>query len=111
MGCLLELLFLPLELIIELIADSWFSAMQWIVPEKYLGKAARVILFIIVAILSAILLVIFLVGIFAVLFTEDTLADFWAFIFIPLGISIIQILCGIIVRKTAKRKKDNDNKQ
>jgi hypothetical protein len=37
------------------------------------------------------------------IFTEATALDLWKLIFIPLGISIVQILIGIIVRVTSRK--------
>jgi len=102
--CLLEIFFLPFELIIDLIFDGWFSVMAWIIPEKHFGKAATIILKVIVGIFSCALLTIFLIGVFGALFTEATIIDLWQWIFIPLGFSLVQIGLGIIVRINTRKK-------
>ena len=78
--------------------------MQWIVPERAFNNTTRIILKIVVGILTAVLAVIFLIGIFGAIFTEATVMDLWKLIFIPLGISLAQIALGIIVRLTSRKK-------
>lgn len=104
MGCLFELLLSPFEALFDLIINGWFSLMQWIIPEKYLGRTARFILKIIIGIFSAVLLLIFLLGILAAALTDATVMDLRKLIFIPLGISIAQIILGVIVRIFTRKK-------
>ena len=59
MGCLL----LPFELILDLIIEGWFSLIQWILPEKIFSNVFRNVLKILIGIFSAILLIIFIIGI------------------------------------------------
>ncbi len=104
MGCLFDLIELALELAVEAIVDGWFALMQWIIPEKYLGKTTRRVLKIIVSIFSTVLFITFLLGILAAALTDATVMDLWKLIFIPLGISLIQIILGIIVRIFTRKR-------
>ena len=104
MGYLFEIIFLPFELIFELIINGWFSLMQWIVPQRRLGKTTRIILKIIIGIFSAVLFVTFLIGVLAAALTEATVMDLWKLIFIPLGISLAQIILGLIARIVTRKK-------
>ena len=104
MGCLLEIILLPFELILELIVDGWFSLMQWIIPKKNIGKSTRLALKIVVGIFSGALLIVFLIGILAAALTDATVMDLWKWIFIPIGISLAQIILGIIVRIVTRKK-------
>lgn len=104
MGCLFDILLLLFECLFESIVEGWFSLMQWIVPKKRFGQGTRLLLQIIIGIFSVVLLVTFVIGIFGALFTEATAFDLWKLIFIPLGISVVQILIGIIVRLTTRKK-------
>ncbi len=111
MGCLFKLLFFPftllfdvIELIFEEILEGWFTLMCWIVPERHLGKKTRIALKIIIGILSFALFLIFIIGVLGAALTEATVMDLWKLIFIPLGISILQIFVGLIVRVIARKK-------
>lgn len=39
-----------IELIGDAIVDMWFAAMQWIIPEKFLGKGVRITLKLIIGV-------------------------------------------------------------
>ena len=104
MGCLLNLLLLPFEAVFELIVGGWFSLMQWIVPNKFISKGFEIALRIIVGVFSLAVLVVLILGLLSALFTDATILDLWKFIFIPLGICVVQILLGIIVRCTTNKK-------
>ena len=104
MGCIFRVIFFPIEIIVELIFEGWLSLMLWILPEKRMGKVAQTILKATVYIFSAILFVVFLLDILGAAFTEATVTDLWQMIFIPLGISLLQIIFGVIVRITARKK-------
>jgi hypothetical protein len=98
MGCLFELLVLPIEYLLELIIDGWFSLMQWIIPEKYINKGIKIVLRVVVWIVSFALLVTLIIGLLAALLTEATVFDLWKLIFIPLAIALVQIMLGVVVR-------------
>ena len=101
MGCLL----FPLELLIDGIIEGWFYLMEWIIPEKYLSCTFRVVLKVLVWIFSGLLLFTMLLGIFAVISSDpDTHLLGKYMIFIPLGISAVQIILGIVVRIISKKK-------
>ena len=87
-GCIL----FPFELIFEGIIEGWFYLMQWFVPERVLRKGFRTALKIIV-------------GIFTLL-SDDEYTNYMGkfMVFIPLGISVAQIILGIIVRCITKKK-------
>jgi hypothetical protein len=111
MGCLFKLLFLPftllfdvIELIFEEILEGWFTLMCWIVPTRHLGQKSRVAIKIIIGIFSFALFLIFTIGVLGAALTEATVMDLWKPIFIPLGISILQITVGLIVRVIARKK-------
>lgn len=111
MGCLFKLLFLPftllfdvIELIFEEILEGWFILMCWIVPTRHLGQKSRVAIKIIIGIFSFALFLIFTIGVLGAALTEATVMDLWKPIFIPLGISILQIAVGLIVRLIARKK-------
>lgn len=111
MGCLLNILLFPMEWIfelfeftLELIFDGYIDLMQMIVPNNHLSKGLRIFIKIIVHIFSILLLITFLIGLLEALLTEATVIDLWIPIFIPLGISLLQILLGFIVRHTKRKK-------
>ncbi len=96
-------LLFPFELIFDLMMEGWFSLMQWIVPEKMFSTGFRIFLRIIIGIFSAVLFLLFIIGILGAIATEATIFDLWKLIFIPLGLGVVQIVLGIIVRCTAKK--------
>ncbi|HOA81043.1 MAG TPA: hypothetical protein PLI11_03045 [Clostridia bacterium] len=98
MGCLL----MPFELLFDLIIEGWFSLMKGILPKKTYSTGFYVVLKIIIGIYSMILLVIFIIGILSAILTEATVFDLWKLIFIPLGLSIAQIVLGIVVHYITK---------
>lgn len=87
------------DLIIDSIVDCWFDIMEWIVPKKTIGKKARIILKIIVFIFTLLLFISLLFGIFAII-SDDPYTHLIGkyMVFIPLCISAVQIILGIIVR-------------
>lgn len=93
------------ELIIDFILDSWFDLMELIVPAKSIGKRARIILKTIVCIFTLLLFITLIFGIFAI-FSDDPYTCLIGkyMVFIPLCISAVQILLGIIVRVIEKKK-------
>ncbi len=102
MGCLL----FPLELLVDGIIEGWFYLMEWIIPERYLTRTFRIVLKVFVWIFSALLLFIIFLGIFAIISPDpDTHLLGKYMVFMPLGISAVQILLGIIVRVISKKKK------
>ncbi len=102
MGCL----FFPLELLVDGIIEGWLYLMECIVPERYLSRAFRIVLKVFVWIFSALLLFTMLLGIFAIISPDpDTHLLGKYMVFVPLGISAVQILIGIIVRIISKKKK------
>ena len=98
------MLVLPIEYLLELIIDGWFSLMQWIIPEKFINKGIKIVLRVIVWIVSFALLVILIIGLLAALLTEATVFDLWKLIFIPLAISLVQIILGVVVRYVINKK-------
>ena len=102
MGCL----FFPLELLVDAIIEGWFYLMEWIIPERYITRTVRIVLKVFVWILSSLLFVIMFLGVFAIISPDPDIHLLGKYmIFIPLGISVIQILLGIIVRIISKKKK------
>ena len=102
MGCL----FFPLELLVDGIIEGWFYLMEWIIPDRYITRTGRIVLKVLVWIFSAFLFVIMFLGFFAIISPNpDTHLLGIYMVFIPLGISAVQILIGIIVRIISKKKK------
>lgn len=80
--------------------------MEWIIPEKYISRTFRTVLKVIVWIFSGLLFSIMFLGFFAIISPDPDTHLFGKYmVFIPLGISAIQILFGIIVRILSKKKK------
>ena len=104
MGCIFELLVLPIEYLLEFIIDGWFSLMQLIIPKKFINKGIEIALRVIVWIISFSLLVILIIGLLAALLTEATVFDLWKLIFVPLAIALVQIILGVIVRYVINKK-------
>lgn len=93
-----------IELIGDAIVDMWFYAMERIVPEKTLSKGTRIVLKLIVSVFSLLLFMTMVLGIFAVISDDPSTRQAGrCMIFIPLGISAVQILFGIAVRKKVKK--------
>ena len=102
MGCL----FFPLKLFGDAIIEGWFFLMEWIIPERYLSRTIRTVLRILVWVFSALLLFIMLLGVFALISDDIYVRQIGKYmLFIPLGISAVQIIFGIIVRIVSKREK------
>ena len=102
MGCL----FFPLELLGNAIIEGWFFLMEWIIPERYLSRTIRTVLRILVWVFSVFLLLVMLLGVFAIISDDTYTKQIGRYmLFIPLGISAVQIIFGIIVRIVSKRKK------
>ncbi len=102
MGCL----FFPIELLFDGIIEGWFYLMQWIVPEKMQNKTVRRILKFVIGFLSVLLMMCMFLGFFAIISDDyDTHQLGKYMVFIPLGISIVQIIFGIIVKIINKKKK------
>lgn len=96
MGCLFEFIF---EIFFELIIEGWVALMMCIVPEKMENKKIHKILKTSVGAFSGILLLSMVIGVFT-LISDDTYTKTIGkyLFFIPLGISVIQIIIGIMVR-------------
>lgn len=101
MGCLL----FPFELLFDGAIEGWLYLMQWIVPEKGLSRGLCIGLKILVGIFTIVLLISMILGIFA-LISEDEYVNYIGkfMVFIPLGISVVQIVFGIIFRFVSKKK-------
>ncbi len=93
-----------LEFLFDSIFEGWMLLMGWIIPEERLKPIHVFLLHAVVLIFSAILLFVFLIGVFVVAFTDVPLKDFWIPIFVPLGIMVLQIIAGICVRISSRRK-------
>ncbi len=79
--------------------------MQWIVPEKTFSKGFRTALKIFVGIFTVILFLSMFLGIFALVSDDKDTNRLGKFmVFIPLGISAVQIILGIIVHYITKKK-------
>lgn len=93
-----------IELIGDAIVDMWFAAMQWIIPEKLLGKGVRIILKLIIGVFSFLLFITMILGVCALISDDPFTQQIGRYmIFIPLGVSVIQIILGIIFRAITKK--------
>lgn len=93
-----------LEFLFDSILEGWLHLMGWIVPEERLKPVHAFLLQIGVMIFSAILIFVFLFGVFVVAVADVPLKDFWIPIFVPLGIMVLQMIAGICVRISSRRK-------
>ncbi len=95
-----------LDFIVDAIIDLWFEAMLLIIPERAKSKLALTIIKVIVWVFVCLLFMVMGIGFFG-LFSDDPdtkqLAEYM--VFIPLGISAVQIVAGIVLRKVSKRRK------
>jgi len=100
-GCLEFLL----EFIFEAVLEGYITLMQWIIPQKRIGNRFQIILKTIVGIVTGLLLITMLLGIFAMLSADEYIVHIGRYmIFIPLAISLFQIIIGIIMRIIARKK-------
>ncbi len=101
MGCL----FFVLEVFVDTILDGWIELMGWIVPQYGSNKICRTAMKIIVWIFSGVLFIFMFLGGIALLFgDEDTRWLGKYSFFIPLGISVIQISIGLVVRLVRRKR-------
>ncbi|MBQ3084411.1 MAG: hypothetical protein IJC46_03040 [Clostridia bacterium] len=104
MGCLFETLFEVIfegifEGIFDLIMFCYLKLMRLIVPDREVSEQAREKIKDIVTTVSVILFLIMFIGIFFLLPDEPTFNTVGKFMtYIPLGIIVVQILLGIIVK-------------
>lgn len=101
MGCLL----FPFELLFEVVIEGWFYLMQLIIPKSMQNKTVRIILKLTVGVFSFLLALCMLLSFFD-LISDDYYTHLLGkyLLFFPLGLSIIQIVFGIIVRIRSKNK-------
>ncbi len=93
------------ELLGDAIIDGWFFLMEWIIPEKYFSKTFQIVLKIFVGVFSALLFIIMVCGVFAIISSDPYTHQIGKYmLFIPLGVSAVQIVLGIVVRITTKKK-------
>lgn len=93
-----------LDFIGDLIIEAWFELMQFIIPNKMASRKFRLLLKIIVYIFSGILYASIIIGVFAIINSDEYTRKIGMYmVFIPLGISIVQILIGILVKLKHKR--------
>lgn len=101
MGCLEFLI----EFIFESIVEGYFALMQWIIPKKWIGEHFHTALKIIVGIITFFLFLSMLLGIFALISDDACTKSVGRYmVFIPIAISVVQIILGIILRIISKRK-------
>ena len=99
-------LFDVLEFIVDVIIDLWFEAMLLIIPERAKSKLVHRLIKIAVWTFACLLFIVMGIGFFG-LFSSDADTKHLAkcMVFIPLGISGLQIIAGLIVRKLSKKRK------
>ncbi len=107
MGCVIEFLIeFFVELFLEIILYGWFALMQLIVPKRYFNDRFERIVKIIVGIITALLFIGMIIGLIFMFVDDIGLQDLGFYIFIvALGVSIAQIIAGIIVRILVKKEK------
>lgn len=101
-------MFFLIEFVFDTILEGWLHLMTLFIPEDKLKPIHTLILQAVAIIFSSTLLFVFLFGVFVVAVTEVTLGEFWMPVFIPLGISLFQIIAGICLRASSRR---NNRKQ
>lgn len=108
MGCLLvpfKLIGFLLELLEDALVDGWCYLMRRILPEKEISQKARFVVEIIFDLFSGALLFATVVGIILMLFGDEYMKYLGKFmLFIPLGIGVVQIIAGILLRRISKKK-------
>ncbi len=93
-----------LGLIVDLILEGWFELMQFIVPDKMASRAFRSFLKVIVFIFTCVLYCSMFFGIIAMINPDEFVHKLGMYMFfVPLGISIVQILIGLIVNLKKKK--------
>lgn len=99
MGCLFEFIF-------DVFIDGWFDLMLLIVPEKWSNKRLQIFLKIIVVIITCLLFIVMFLGVFALISDDEYTKTIGRYmVYIPLAISLVQILLGITLRIIAKKYK------
>ena len=99
MGCLFEFIF-------DVFIDGWFDLMLLIVPEKWSSKRLQIFLKIIVVIITCLLFIVMFLGVFALISDDEYTKTIGRYmVYIPLAISLVQILLGITLRIIAKKYK------
>ncbi len=96
MGCLLEWI---LEAIEMMLFDGWEYLMQLVVPRKGISPKVQKRLRAAVSVFVLLLLICMAFG-FCAMLSDDSLTQTIGrhCFFIPLGLSLVQILAGIVVR-------------
>lgn len=89
------------EVLLEVFGEVYMDLMVLIVPEKFRNKKAEKIVPVIAIILSAVILVGLIISFCAM--ADGSLIGKYVF-FILLGIIIIQIISGIILKAIKKKK-------
>lgn len=99
MGCLFEFIF-------DVFIDGWFALMLLIVPEKWSSKRLQIFLKTIVVIITCLLFIVMFLGVFALISDDEYTKTIGRYmVYIPLAISLVQILLGITLRIIAKKYK------
>ncbi len=99
MGCLLEF-------IGDLVVDGYAALMCMILPQKRISEKARFVWELVIEVFAVLLLLSILFGI-VLLFNDEPVARHVGryMIFVPLGISAVQIAAGILVRLLVHKRK------
>ena len=104
MGCLAEV-------VLELFTEGYLELMMLIVPEKSQSGKLRTFLKVIAAVIALVLFFLMMIG--ALLWASDdseakTIGQYM--VLIPLAVSILQIVIGVVLRHRAKNKKKESEK-
>ncbi len=95
---------LILDLILALIWDVWVALMQAIVPEKMANRTFRFFFKGIIFLFTFVCATSMFFGVIAMINPDEFIHKLGLYLFfIPLGISILQILIGLIVRSKTKK--------
>ena len=92
------------EFIFDSIIEGYFALMQWIIPKKSISDRTRVVLKIFVYIFTALLFAIMFFGIFAIISDDEYTKSIGRYmLYIPLAISLVQIVFGVIIRIVSRK--------
>ncbi|MBP3414300.1 MAG: hypothetical protein J6L81_03755 [Clostridia bacterium] len=107
MGCIAELFFeIFVEGIVELIGYCYIKLMQLIVPDKTVPEKAKKIIKNTVTTISALLGIVLIIGLIFLLQDDPFMKSIGRYMtYIPLGIMLVQIVLGIVVKAVNSLKK------
>lgn len=114
MGCLLELFFLFVEIVlegmVELIGYCYIKLMQLIVPDKMISEKTKKIIKKIVTTFAILLAVVLFLGFIFLIQEDPFIKNIGKYMtYIPLGIIALQVSIGILVKIIGRFKSNNND--